>query len=203
MAQPKLQARAPAPAVHLWPRLSVPPSVWHLPAGARGLVWPTPVRCTCDYKKLSSDYLQQLDVSGIYPRSAPTWRFRSLPHRSGFFPPHEPGPMRGALPDSPGRPDRPRRRLTGPSLVRCDPRNGAPNAASDRRGRPPSLLLLADCLAVQVRNASLAWPGTIAGPAAAAHRARAGTTPSVAAGCRPAARAPRSPGTAGDRPGCE
>jgi hypothetical protein len=149
MAQPKLQARAPAPAVHLWPRLSVPPSVWHLPAGARGLVWPTPVRCTCDYNKLSSDYLQQSDVSGIYPRSAPTWRFRSLPHRSGFFPPHERWPMRGALPDSPGRPDRPRRRLTGPSLVRCDPRNGAPNAASDRRGRPPSLLLLADCLAVR------------------------------------------------------
>src|SRR5207249_10769414 len=103
------------------------------------------------------------------------WRFRPLPHRSGFFPRTGPArlvrrpilvpplllarrpPGRGTLPDSPGRPDRPRRRLTGPSLERCDPRNGAPNAASDRRGRPPSLLLLAERLAQMA--------GIIAGPA--------------------------------------
>ena len=101
------------------------------------------------------------------------WRFRPVPRRSGSLPPHGPGPIsamalsrcpaagpgRGACPIPAERPDRPRRRLTGPSLVRCDLRNGALNAAGDRRGRPPSLLLLADCLAVRCGNASHSWPG--------------------------------------------
>ena len=80
------------------------------------------------------------------------WRFRPVPRRSGISPPHGPGPVsamalsrcpaagpgRGACPIPAERPDRPRRRPTGPSLVRCDLRNGALNAAGDRRGRPPS-----------------------------------------------------------------
>ena len=183
------------------------------------LVLPTPVPCTCDYKKLPFDYLKQSGVSGIPGRNVPTWRFRLLPP-SPDSSPH--GPARRPAARSPARqpafrqspgPGLPARcsGATGatpatsdrPTAVRWNPRNGAPNAADDRRGRPPSLLLLADCLAVLARYASHVWPGTVAGPAHRGVSRTSGTTPSAAAGCLRAARGPPSPGTAGGRPGYE
>jgi len=95
VALPKLRARAAALAVISDPGSAMPPSVGHLPAGARGLVLPTPVRCTCDYEKLSFDYLEQSGVSGISGRNSPTWRFSPLPRRPGFFPRTWPAPRRG------------------------------------------------------------------------------------------------------------
>jgi hypothetical protein len=56
--QPLAHAAAPALIRPRRPN-NVTERVAHLPAGARGLVCPTPGACTCDYEKLSRDYLKQ------------------------------------------------------------------------------------------------------------------------------------------------
>src|SRR5690349_21087789 len=90
-------------------------------------------------------------VSGIYLYNAPTWRFRPLPRRPEFFPRTGPARSRGGpipcpplaargpdtLLDSLGRPDRPRRRLTGPSLVRCDRELAPPTRRVTAGADPP------------------------------------------------------------------